>query len=318
MFGFSLAFAIPFTLFAIFPEWLGNLPKSGGWLNSVKVVLGFLEFGFAFKFLSIADQAYHWHILDREIYLAIWIVTCTLMGFYILGKIRLPHDSEVKEISVLRLLLAILTFSFVIYLIPGMFGAPLKALSGYLPPISTQDFNLPGQIMNAEKLSSDPGTNGLCSAPKYADLLQLPPGIRGYFDYKQAIACAREKHKPLFIDFTGHGCVNCREMEARVWSDPEVLRRLNNDFIVVALYVDDKTELPQNEWYTSTYDGRVKKTIGRQNADFQIARYNNNAQPFYIILDNNENPLAEPKAYDLNVENFLKFLDEAKKKFGQG
>ena len=255
MFAFSLSFAIPFTLFAIFPEWISSLPKSGGWLNSVKVVLGFLEFAFAFKFLSIADQAYHWHILDREVYLAIWIVTFTLMGFYILGKIRLPHDSKVETLSVLRLLLAIVIFSFVTYLIPGMFGAPLKALSGYLPPITTQDFNLPGQIMNAESQSVTSTNDELCDAPKYADLLEFPLGIKGYFDYKQAIQCAREKKKPLFIDFTGHGCVNCREMEARVWSDPEVLKRLKNDFIMVALYVDDKTELPESEWYTSSYDG---------------------------------------------------------------
>ena len=315
MFGFSLAFAIPFTLFAIFPEWISSLPKSGGWLNSVKVVLGFLEFAFAFKFLSIADQAYHWHILDREVYLAIWIVTFTLMGFYILGKIRLPHDSKVESLSVFRLLIAILIFSFVTYLIPGMFGAPLKALSGYLPPITTQDFNLPGQIMNAESNSVVQDDNSLCDEPMYADLLEFPLGIKGYFDYKQAIACAREKHKPLFIDFTGHGCVNCREMEARVWSDPEVLKRLKNDFIMVALYVDDKKELPENEWYTSSYDGKVKKTIGRQNADFQITRYNNNAQPFYVILDDNENMLAPPKAYDLNVEDFIRFLDEARTKF---
>ncbi len=315
MFGFSLAFAIPFTLFAIFPEWISNLPKSGGWLNSVKVVLGFLEFAFAFKFLSIADQAYHWHILDREVYLAIWIVTFTLMGFYILGKIRLPHDSKVESLSVWRLVIAIAVFSFVTYLIPGMFGAPLKALSGYLPPITSQDFNLPGQIMNAGNLSQDPGKNSLCSDPKYADFLEFPLGIKGYFDYKQAIECAREKHKPLFIDFTGHGCVNCREMEARVWSDPEVLRRLKNDFIMVALYVDDKTELPKSEWYTSSYDGKVKKTIGRQNADFQITRYNNNAQPFYVILDDQENLLMSPKAYDLNDEDFVKFLDGALGKF---
>jgi thiol:disulfide interchange protein len=315
MFAFSLSFAIPFTLFAIFPEWISNLPKSGGWLNSVKVVLGFLEFAFAFKFLSIADQAYHWHILDREVYLAIWIVTFTLMGFYILGKIRLPHDSKADNLSVIRLMLAILIFSFVTYLIPGMFGAPLKALSGYLPPITTQDFNLPGQILNAESHSVTMTDNSLCAPPKYSDLLEFPLGIKGYFDYKQAIECAREKHKPLFIDFTGHGCVNCREMEARVWSDPEVLRRLKNDFIMVALYVDDKTDLPENEWYTSTYDGKVKKTIGRQNADFQITRYNNNAQPFYVILDDKENMLAPPKAYDLNVDDFVNFLDQAKQKF---
>jgi thiol:disulfide interchange protein DsbD len=315
MLGFSLAFAVPFTLFAIFPEWLANLPKSGGWLNSVKVVLGFLELALAFKFLSVADQAYHWGILDREVYLALWIVIFTLMGFYIIGKIRLPGDSKVEDISVIRLLLAVITFSFVIYLIPGMFGAPLKALSGYLPPLSTQDFNIAGLAGKRDSGTPETAINSLCDPPKYADLLHFPHGIQGYFDYDQAIECAREKGKPLFIDFTGHGCVNCREMEARVWSDPEVLKRLNNDFVVVALYVDDKTVLPETEWYTSTYDGKVKKSIGKQNADFQITRFNNNAQPFYVILDDREQVLMEPRAYDLSVEGFINFLDEAKGKF---
>ena len=306
MLAFSLAFAIPFTLFAIFPGWLNNLPKSGGWLNSVKVVLGFLELAFAFKFLSVADQAYHWGILDREIYLAIWIVIFTLMGFYLLGKIRLPNDSETKVIGVPRLILAIVTFSFVVYLIPGMFGAPLKALAGYLPPLVTQDFNI-RQAGHSYAVEN----NTLCDEPKYADLLHFPHGIQGYFDYEQAIACAREQKKPLFIDFTGHGCVNCREMEARVWSDPQVLKRLKEDFVMVALYVDEKTDLPEDQWYTSSYDGKVKKSIGKQNADFQITRFNNNAQPYYVILDGNENLIVPPKAYDLSIPNFVDFLDEA-------
>jgi len=304
MLAFSLAFAIPFTLFALFPKWLNSLPKSGGWLNSVKVVLGFLELALAFKFLSIADQAYHWGILDREIYLAIWIVIFALMGFYLLGKIRLPNDDEMKVIGVPRLIMAIVTFSFVVYLIPGMFGAPLKSLAGYLPPISTHDFNV-----QSGQLTSEEST--LCDAPKYADMLHFPHGIQGYFDYDQAIQCAREQNKPLFIDFTGHGCVNCREMEARVWSEPEVLKRLKNDFVMVALYVDEKTELPESEWYTSEYDDKVKKSIGKQNADFQITRFNNNAQPYYVILDPAGDPLIDPKAYDLDAGNFVAFLDEA-------
>ncbi|MCC5931809.1 MAG: thioredoxin family protein [Cyclobacteriaceae bacterium] len=316
MFGFSLAFAIPFTLFAIFPEWLNSLPKSGGWLNSVKVFLGFIELALALKFLSVADQAYHWGILDREIYIAFWIVIFTLLGFYFLGKIRLPHDSELKHVSVGRLMLAIITFTFVTYLVPGMFGAPLKGLAGYLPPLSTHDFNLSNVIMRSEMGYADI-RDELCDDPEYADFLHLPHDIRGYFDYEQALACAREKNKPLFIDFTGHGCVNCREMEARVWSNPEVLRRLRNDFVVVALYVDDKKELPENKWYTSKYDGKVKKSIGKQNADFQITRFQNNAQPFYVILDANEEMLLEPKAYDLNASNFVSFLDDALEKFEQ-
>ncbi len=305
MLAFAMAFAIPFTLFAIFPGWLNNLPKSGGWLNSVKVVLGFIELAFAFKFLSVADQAYHWGILDREIYLSIWIVIFTLMGFYLLGKIRLPNDDEMSVIGVPRFLMAIVTFTFVVYLIPGMFGAPLKSLAGYLPPLATHDFN----VQNAQSYSSE--ENQLCDTPKYADLLHFPHGIQGYFDYEQAINCAREQNKPVFIDFTGHGCVNCREMEARVWSEPEVLRRLKNDFVMVALYVDEKTSLPESEWYDSVYDGKTKKTIGKQNADFQITRFNNNAQPYYVILDQNENLLVDPIAYDLTVSNFVEFLDSA-------
>jgi thiol:disulfide interchange protein DsbD len=315
MLGFSLAFAIPFTLFAIFPEWLNTLPKSGGWLNSVKVVLGFIELAFAMKFLSVADQAYHWGLLDREVYLALWIVIFALLGFYILGKIRLPHDSKLETIGVGRLMIAIVIFSFVVYLIPGMFGAPLKGLAGYLPPMSTHDFQLLDEIRNKSGSSMADDRDALCDAPKYADFLHLPHGIKGYFDYEQAMGCAREKNKPLFIDFTGHGCVNCREMEARVWSDPEVLKILKNDYVVVALYVDDKTTLPEKDWYTSTYDKKVKKSIGKQNADFQITEYNNNAQPFYVLLDNEENLLVQPKAYDLNVRNFVDFLEEGKRKF---
>jgi thiol:disulfide interchange protein len=308
MFAFSLAFAIPFTLFAIFPGWLSNLPKSGGWLNSVKVVLGFVELALAFKFLSIADQAFHWGILDRDINIAIWVVIFTLMGFYLLGKIRLPHDSPLEVISVPRLLIAVGTFTFVIYLIPGLWGAPLKALAGYLPPMYTHDFNI-----FADKYSDD--KYELCEEPMYGDFLHLPHGIQGYFDYDQALACARAQKKPLFIDFTGHGCTNCREMEAVVWSNPEVLKRLKEDYVVVALYVDDKTELPEEQWYTSTYDNKVKKTIGKQNADLQIRRLNNNAQPFYILLGADEKVMVSPVAYDKDVNNFIQFLDEGVKQY---
>jgi thiol:disulfide interchange protein DsbD len=312
MFAFSLAFAIPFTLFAFFPNWLKSLPKSGGWLNTVKVVLGFIEIALAFKFLSIADQAFHWHILDREVNLAIWIVITILIGVYLMKGFRLPgdtgKDAEDKTVSVLRVSLAIVTFTFVVYLIPGMWGAPLKALAGYLPPMSTHDFDL-----LAANRKDNP--NEICDAPKYAEFLHLPHGLNGYFDYKQALMCARQQHKPLFIDFTGHGCTNCREMEARVWSDPQVLKRLKEDFVVLALYVDDKTELPESEWYESKYDKKTKKTIGKQNADLQIANLNNNAQPFYVLVGNDERVLVSPKPYDLSVDNFVKFLDEGKKRF---
>ena len=306
MLGFSTAFAIPFTLFAIFPGWLNSLPKSGGWLNSVKVVLGFVELALALKFLSVADQVYHWGILDREIYLALWIIIFSLMGFYLLGKLRLPHDSPIQHTSVPRLILAILTFGFVVYLIPGLVGAPLKALAGYLPPMSTHDFNLVA-ILNGEEQSEIPA---VCEEPKYDELLHLPHGLSGYYDYEQALACAKAQNKPLFIDFTGHGCVNCREMEANVWSDPAVLKRLREDYVVVALYVDEKTELPEEEWYISAYDNKIKKSIGKQNLDFMIQRLNANAQPYYTLIGPDEEMLAIPKGYDLDVSNFVEFLDQ--------
>ncbi|MFY8035674.1 MAG: thioredoxin family protein, partial [Cyclobacteriaceae bacterium] len=241
-----------------------------------------------------------------------WIVITALIGIYLMKGFRMPgdtgKDAEDKTLSVVRVSLAIVVFTFLIYLIPGMWGAPLKSLAGYLPPVSTHDFDL---ISAASKEKS----NEICDAPKYEEFLHLPHGIKGYFDYEQAVTCARQQNKPLFIDFTGHGCTNCREMEARVWSDPQVMQRLKNDFIVVALYVDDKTVLPENEWYTSTYDNKVKKTIGKQNADLQIAKLNNNAQPFYVIVGLDERVLVPPKPYDLNEANFVKFLDSGKTKF---
>ncbi len=308
MLGFSLAFALPFTVFAFFPQYLNKLPKSGGWLNSVKVVLGFLELALGLKFLSVADQTYHWGLLDREIYVALWVVIFALMGLYLLGKLKFAHDSDVKFLSVPRLFLAIATFSFVVYLIPGMWGAPLKALSGYMPPMHTHDFDM-------NKIARDNAGSGgviakaeICETPKYHDFLHLPHGLEGYFDYEQALACAKEQNKPLFIDFTGHGCVNCREMEANVWADPKVLEMLRNDYIVTALYVDDKTTLPENEWITSTYDGKVKKTVGKKFADLQITRFNINAQPYYVLVNPNGELLVQPKAYDLKVDNFVDFL----------
>lgn len=321
MFGFSMAFALPFTLFALFPGWLSNLPKSGGWLNSVKVVLGFLELALGLKFLSVADQTYHWGILDREVYLALWIVIFTLLGMYLLGKLTFAHDDEVKRITVPRLMLSVISFAFVVYLIPGMFGAPLTAVSGYLPPQTTLDFDLHKIVRDEVKMVgsgtavSPAGNGALCDVPKYSEFLHLPHGLEGYFDYEQGLACAKAQNKPVFIDFTGHGCVNCREMEAAVWSDPRVLRRLRNDYVVIALYVDDKTTLPESEWVTSTYDGKLKKTIGKKYADFQITRFGVNAQPYYVLLDHSGNLLTDPKAYDLNPDHFVQFLDEGLKEF---
>jgi thiol:disulfide interchange protein DsbD len=311
MFAFALSFAIPFTLFAFFPNWLKSLPKSGGWLNTVKVILGFIEIALAFKFLSIADQAFHWGILDREINIAIWIVIALLIGLYLMKAFRLPgdtgKDAENKTVSIVRLSLAMIVFVFAIYLVPGMWGAPLKSLAGYLPPMYTHDFNL----LAAEKGKS----NGICDEAKYAEFLHLPHELNGYFDYDQAIACARQQNKPLFIDFTGHGCTNCREMEANVWSDDQVLTRLREDFVVVALYVDDKTELPESEWYTSTYDKKVKKTIGKQNADLQITSLNNNAQPFYVLVGKDERVLVSPYGYNLDADKFVAFLELGKAKY---
>jgi len=316
MFGFSLALSLPFMFFALFPQALSELPKSGGWLNSVKVVLGFAELALALKYFSTADLSYHWGILNRDTYLSIWIVIFALIGFYLLGKIRMPKDDKLEKIPVFRMIMAIIVFSFTVYLIPGLWGAPLPALSGYLPPQSTQAFTLVAGSRGASHTNAV-ATTGACSNPKFADFLHVPHGIQGYFDYKQALACAKEQKKPLFIDFTGHGCVNCREMEANVWSDPEVLRRLKEDFVVVSLYVDDKKELPESEWYTSTYDNKVKKSIGDQNADFQIIKYKTNSQPLYVIVDEKGEQLNAPRAYDKDVQAYIKFLDEAKLKYQQ-
>ena len=314
MAAFSSAFAIPFTLFAAFPQWLKKLPKSGGWLNSVKVVLGFVELALALKFLSIADQVYHWHILNRDVFLSLWIVIFGMLGFYFLGKIRLPHDSKTESVAVPRLLMAIGTLAFVVYMIPGLWGAPLDALAGYLPPETSQSFNLYSQRSNVSNQQSG-GSGSVVGGQKHADLFKLPHNLNGFFDYKEALAYAKTVNKPVFIDFTGHGCVNCREMEARVWRDPAVLQRLQNDYVMLALYVDDKTELPEAEWYTSTYDQKVKKSIGAQNADLQIVRYNNNAQPHYCLVDHAGSLLVTPKNYDLDVSHFTAFLDAGKAKF---
>ena len=302
MLAFSLAFALPFTLFAFFPSMLKKLPKSGGWLNSVKVVLGFVEVALGFKFLSVADQTYHWGLLDREVYLAIWIVVFAMLGFYLLGKLRFAHDDEVQHVGVGRLALAIAVFTFVVYLIPGMWGAPLKALSGYLPPLTTQDFVL-GQTTSAgaSVSATAPLRTVDGKAPKYSDVLHLPHGLEGFFDLKEAEAYAARAGKPLFIDFTGHGCVNCREMEARVWSDPRVLELLRNDYVICALYSDDKMELPESEWVT-TESGKVLRSLGKINAHYALKTFGVNAQPYYVLQGRDGRMLVEPRGYDLDVE----------------
>ena len=326
MLGFSIALALPFGFFAFFPSKLSSLPKSGGWLNSVKIVFGFVEVALGFKFLMVADQTYHWGLLDREVYIAIWVAVFTLMGLYLMGKIKFKNDSDLHHIGVFRLALIITTFSFVIYLIPGMFGAPLKALAGYLPPQESIDFDINRIVRENVKQVSVSGTTttttstkpAACEEAKYTEFLHLPHGLDGYFDYDQALRCAQAQNKPLFIDFTGHGCVNCREMEQAVWSDPRVLEILRNDYVVVALYVDDKTTLPEEEWYVSEYDGKKKKTLGKKNADFQIKKFESNAQPNYILLDsrggNDDNlqqhVLAPARGHNLDRDAFVEFLKQ--------
>ena len=303
MLAFSTAFALPFTLFAFFPSLLQKLPKSGGWLNSVKVVLGFVEVALGFKFLSVADQVYHWNLLDREVYLAIWIVVFSLLGLYLLGKIKFAHDSEVKHLSVGRLALAIGVFTFVVYMIPGMWGAPLKALSGYLPPLSSQDFVIEKYAPATTSSSGEVDVNNA----KYSDVLHLPHGLKGFFDMKEAEAYAAKVGKPIFIDFTGHGCVNCREMEARVWADPAVQQILRDEYVIVALYTDDKMPLPESDWVT-TDTGKVLKTLGKVNANYALTRFGVNAQPYYVLQGKNGKILGEPRGYDLSVEGFVEFL----------
>ena len=320
MLGFSLAFALPFTLFAIFPSWLKSLPRSGGWLNTVKVTLGFVELMLALKFLSTADLAYHWHLLNRDVYIVLWVVLSALLGFYLLGKFRLSHDSPLDHLSVGRLLMAVLAFAFAVYLVPGLFGAPLPLLAGYLPPQSKHDFSLATAENggSAAVATAGPGSALPRETPRFGDFLELPHNLDGFFDLEQAKRYARQQHKPIFIDFTGHGCVNCRKMEATVWSDPLVLQQLRNNYVVVALYVDDKTELPQQEWYTSTHDHQLKTTLGKQNADLQITRFGFNAQPYYVLLDPSDattKPLITPIAYEPDVAQFSAFLQAGLQQF---
>lgn len=317
MLGFSLAFAMPFTLFALFPQWLNKMPKSGGWLNSVKVVLGFIELAFALKFLNVPDQTYHWGILDREIYLGFWIVIFTMMGFYLLGKIKFPHDSEYPAVkSFPRLVMIVATFTFVIYLVPGLWGAPLKGISGWLPPMETQDFDVTSIVRENSGSGGAENKGNIADAPKYSNTaLKLPHGLKGYFDYDEALRASKVLGKPVFVDFTGHGCTNCREMENRVWSDPEVLKRLRENFVLVALYVDDKViEMPKEEWYINKA-GKEVKLLGKKNTEIQIEKFGANAQPFYAILDSDGKSLVPPHAYDLDIANYIKFLDSGVKAY---
>jgi thiol:disulfide interchange protein DsbD len=305
MLAFSGAFALPFTILALFPSLLTKFKRSGGsWLNSVKVVLGFIEVALGLKFLSVADQTYHWGILDREVYLAIWIVVFTLLGLYLLGKIRFESDEPVEHLTVPRLTLSIAVFAFVVYLIPGMWGAPLSKLSGYLPPLTSQDFVL-GQ--NSVNIQTSEKTKIMGSFGEKYDL-HLPLGLEGYFTIEEGLAAAKEAGKPVFVDITGHGCVNCREMESRVWSDPRVLDMLKNDFVIVALYTDDKTRLAEEDQVVDAHTGKVYKDLGRANSYIARTNWNVNAQPNYILLSPEGEMLAPVRGYDLDVNGFIEFL----------
>ena len=312
MFAFSVVFALPFTLFALFPSWLKQLPKSGGWLNSVKVVLGFVELALGLKFLSVADQTYHWGLLDREVYLALWIAIFSLLGMYLLGKLKFKHDSDMQHLSVGRLVLAIISFSFVVYMLPGMWGAPLNALSGYMPPMQSQDYVIGSGAAAPAATNSSTATSGV----KYGDVLELPHGLEGFFDLAEAEAYAKKVGKPLFVDFTGHGCVNCREMESRVWADPKVLDILRNEYVIVALYADDKLKVDEADWVT-TDSGKVLKTLGKINSYYALKTYGVNAQPYYVLQGADGKPLVEPRGYNLDVEGFIDFLQRGVKAYGE-
>ncbi len=320
MLGFGLGLALPFSLFAFFPSMLKSLPKSGGWLNSVKVAFGFIELALAMKFLSNVDLAYHWHLLDRDIFLVIWIVIFLLMGFYLLGKLKFSHDSDLPYISVPRFFFAITTFCFALYLIPGLWGAPLKGIGGWLPPVSTQDFNLNELKYKLDELKGNTsiGPNGKIIAPpakKYIDKLHTPLDLPGYFDLEEGMAAAKILNKPVMLDFTGHSCANCRKMEAEVWADPQVRNMIKDNVVLISLYVDESTELPEAEQYSNAKGEKIT-TVGEKNLDYEITKFGFNAQPLYMFLDLNGNPLSEVKyGYDSDIEKFKKHLEEIKKAF---
>lgn len=306
MLGFSVALSIPFMIFALFPSLMKSLPKSGGWLNSVKVVLGFLELALAMKFLSNVDLAYHWDWLDREVFLSVWISIFLLMGLYLIGVIRFSHDSTLNHLSVPRTVFSILVFSFVFYMVPGLWGAPLKAISAFLPPSASQDFDLSvvGPVSGA-------GSTQDYSGRKYYEIFHergTPKGFYPYYDYEEALAAAAKEQKPVLIDFTGWSCVNCRKMEANVWTDPHVAQLLKEEFIMLELFVDDRTELSQEEQYTSTYSGKKIRTIGNKNSDFQAQAFNSNSQPLYVVVDEQGEVLIPPSGADYDIESYADFL----------
>ena len=301
MFGFSLALALPFMLFAMFPGWLNSMPRSGGWMNTVKVSLGFLELALAFKFLSNADLVLEKHWMEREVFLAIWIAIFAAWAIYLFGKIQLPHDSKIEKISVGRLFMALLVSTFTIYLVPGLWGAPLKLISGFPPPMTYSES--PYGVGNSKG-----GTSSLSEIPDGAK--EGPQGIITFTDYDKGMAYAKANNKPVLLDFTGHACVNCRKMEEHVWSETNVLNILNNEVVLISLYVDAKKELPEAEQYVSKTTGKKIKTVGNKWSDFQIEKYQANAQPYYIVLDNEGNSLNTPVGYTPEVSEYENWLKE--------
>jgi len=305
MFGFSLAIALPFALFAMFPGWMNSLPKSGGWLNTVKVFLGFLELALAFKFLSNADLVLQLHWLEREMFLAIWIAIFGVMALYLLGKIKLPHDGNDEHISVGRLSLGLIVLAFTIYLIPGLWGAPLKLISGFPPPMN---YSEAPYGVGFTKLSSGVSSSSESTLPDGAEL--GPHDIIAFNDYETGLAYAKKVNKPILLDFTGYACVNCRKMEERVWASPHILGTLNNDIVLISLYVDDKRSLPKDEQYTSKTTGKRIKSIGNKWSDFQIKNYQANAQPYYVLMDLNENNLIDPIGYTPDIDEYKVWLQK--------
>ncbi len=306
MFFFSLAFALPFTILAIFPSMMKNLPKSGGWLNAVKVVLGFMMMAFGMKFLSAIDQSYHLNFFSREVYLSIWFVIAFMLGLYLLGKLRLQHDNDLPYISVPRLLLAMASFVFALYIFTGIFGNELRSISSMIPPRTSQSFSISPSTPVSEEFKDNSST--FCGPGKYDEIFNMPYGLNAYYNYEDGMKCAKELNKPVFIDFTGHSCSNCKQMEAQVWSDPAVLKRLREDFVIISLYTDDKTKLPENEWLVSD-DGKVLKTIGEVNVNFEIKNFETFATPWYVLMDNQGNILTPPIGKEMNVGKFVEFLD---------
>ena len=286
MLGFAIALALPFTLFALFPSWLKSMPKSGGWMNVIKVTLGFLELAFALKFLSVADLAYGWRILDRETFLALWIVIFGLLGMYLLGKIKFPHDDDDNKVSVTRFFLAMFSLAFAVYMIPGLWGAPLKAVSAFAPPMQTQDFNLYKNEVHAK-----------------------------FNDFDAGMEYARQNGKPVMIDFTGYGCVNCRKMELSVWTDPKVSQLLNDDYVLITLYVDEKTKLPEPIKVTENGQERTLRTVGDKWSYLQRSKFGANAQPFYVLLDNEGMPLNKSYSYDEDIQKYVEFLQTGLKNY---